>query len=185
MAVNKILYQSIEKSTAHRPSRDYHCEMIFDQPHLLDDLMLLAFNTKDKNHHKACWVLELVFERNILWLAPFLEEFCGTLPLWTHDGAVRSVSKICMFATEKQSKSNQFLTAVQTTKITETCFDWLIGDTKVASKAYAMRALFEIGKKNDWIYAELITLLELGYPLHSPAYQAAAKEILRKIRQMH
>lgn len=184
MAVNKILYQSIEKSTAHRPSRDYHCEMIFDQPDLLGDLMQLAFDINDKNHHKACWVLELVFERNIAWLCPFMEDFCHTLPLWVHDGAVRSVSKICMFAAERQTKTNDFLKPGQTAKITEACFDWLIGPTKVASKAYAMRALFEIGKRHDWIYPELQTLLEVGYPEHSPAYQAAAKEILRKIRPL-
>ncbi len=181
MDVNKILYQSIEKSTAHRPSRDFHCEMIFDQPHLLDDLMLLALNTKDKNHHKACWILELVLERDILWLSPFLQQFCDTLPLFVHDGAVRSVSKICMFAAEKQTKTNDFLTSAQMAKITEACFDWLIGGAKVASKAYAMRALFQTGKSQQWVYPDLKTLLEIGYPDHSPAYQAAAKEILRKI----
>lgn len=181
MDVNKILYQSIEKSTAHRPSRDFHCEMIFDQPHLLDDLMQLAMNVNDKNHHKACWILELVLERNILWLSPFLEQFCEALSLYVHDGAVRSVSKICLFAAEKHSKTNNFLKPGQMAKITEACFDWLIGEAKVASKAYAMRALFQTGKFQQWVYPELKILLEIGYPDHSPAYQAAAKEILRKI----
>lgn len=175
-------YQSVSKSTAHRPIRDYHASLVFENPQLLNDLIAISFNTKDDNHHKGCWILELVLEKNTSWLIPYLDRFCKTLPQFSHDGAVRSISKISWFTVTAHAKSGHFVSEMQLQKITESCFDWLIGETKVASKAYAMRALFEIGKSQQWVYPELKSVLELGYPEHSAAYQAAAKELLRKIK---
>lgn len=184
--MNEILYKNIANSTAHRPSRDFNSGYIFDNPEALPDLLAIAFDLKDKNHHKACWVLELVFEKEIGWLAPFLETFCDKLANYSHDGAIRSVSKICLFAAKehlKEAKSGSFfLSEKQLNLLIEACFDWLITDTKVASKAYAMRALFEIGKLHDWIYPELREILPKDFSAHSPGYQAAAKDLLRKMK---
>lgn len=63
----------------------------------------------------------------------------------------------------------------------EACFDWLILDKKVATKAYAMRALFQFGKLQDWIYPELQVILEQQYSSGSAGFQFASKEILGKI----
>lgn len=179
--MDKILYQSIANSTAHRPIRDYNAGLVFDHPELLPDLMAVALDLSDKHHHKACWILELVLEQHIAWLAPYLDVFCQKLPHLRHDGALRSVSKICQFAAEEHLKNN-FLTESHLKSISETCFDWLIGDAKVATKAYSMRTLYAIGKLQSWIYPELKNVLEMGYPNHSAAYQAAAKELLRKMK---
>lgn len=180
--MNQALYQSIAKSTAHRPIRDYHAGLVFENLSLLDDLMGFALDTQDQNHYKACWILELVLEKNTEWLAPYLDRFCETLPQFKHDGAVRSISKICKFAATRHQKTQHFLSDAQLKTITEVCFDWLIGEAKVASKAYAMRALLQNGKTESWIYPELSVVLEMGYSQHSAAYQAAAKEILKKIK---
>lgn len=180
------LYQQIEKSTAHRPSRDLNANLIFENPELIGDLIHVALDANDKSHHKACWILELVIQKNPDWLSPFLEIFCKSLADFKHESAIRSVSKICWFAAmnhlRKLNSGESFLSEKQLKQITATCFDWLIGDTKVAAKAYSMRALFEIGKLQDWIYPEMKSVLETGYPEHSPAYQAAAKELLRKMK---
>lgn len=148
--------------------------------------MDIALDVKNKNHYKACWTLELVIEHNINWLTGYLDQFCNTLPSFSHVGAIRSISKICMFASKQHLKSLKnntiFLTEKQAQQIIETSFDWLISDTKVASKAYAMRALFEFGKQYDWIYPELHEILSKDFANHSPAYQAASKEILKKIQ---
>ncbi|MFT3795293.1 hypothetical protein [Flavobacterium sp.] len=182
MAVNKMLYQSIANSTAHRPIRDYNAGLIFENPELLKDLIAVALDVSDKHHHKACWILELVLERHIGWLSPHLDDFCAKLPLLKHDGAMRSMAKICQFAAERHLERRDFLNESHLKSIAETCFDWLIGQAKVATKAYAMRALYQIGKLQDWVYPELQSILEMGYPDHSAAYKAASKDILRRIR---
>ncbi|WP_294819590.1 hypothetical protein [uncultured Flavobacterium sp.] len=179
--MNEQFYKSVANSTAHRPIRDLLSGQVTDNPSLLADLLQIAFDTNDRNHHKACWVLELIMESHIKWLAPHLAAFCSTLASYRHEGALRSVSKIALFAIKKHHKE-KFLTALQIEQLTESCFDWLIDPHgKVATKAYAMRALFLLGKKQDWIYPELQRILSEDSIKHSAGYKAAAKDILRRI----
>jgi len=185
ICMNDQLYKNIANSSAHRASRDENAKFISENPALLGDLLQIALDVNDKNHYKACWVLELVLAQSIDWLYPYMNIFCEKLPLFFQEGAVRSISKICLFiCVEEQRKSksgSHSLNQQQERQITECCFDWLIGDYKVATKAYAARALFELGKNSDWIYPELHIILENGFVQHSAAYKVVAKEILRKI----
>lgn len=184
--MNEIFYRKIEDSTAHRPIRDFISAEVIANSELFPHLLTVAFDVSDKNHHKACWILELVIEAKIDWLYDYLDRFTATLPLYSHDGAIRSISKICMFSAEhhiqKTKKQACFISEKQLQQITETCFDWLIDDRKVASKAYAIRTLFQIGKLYDWIYPELKFILTKDYPNHTAAYKAVAREVLKKIK---
>jgi hypothetical protein len=172
----------VANSTAHRPIRDLLSGMVFSNPALLPELMEMALDISDKNHYKACWSLELVLERHIEWLTPF-DPFCNTLAAYKHEGAIRSVSKICLFAVTHNQKHPGFLNGKHLSHITEACFDWLIDPKgKVANKAYAMRALYIIGKKEDWVYPELQRILSEDFVKHSAAYKGAAKEILGKLQ---
>ena len=183
--MNETLYKYVQESTAHRPSRDFIANFIFENPQLLPDLMEILLDIKDKNHHKACWISELIFEKHIDWLSPYLDIFCKTLSFYSHDGALRSLSKICLFSAnyhiKKLKSKEKFLTENHLELMTEACFDWLISDKKVATKAYSMRALFQFGKLQDWIYPELEIILPQQYPLGSAGFQFACKEILGKI----
>lgn len=175
-------YQQIASSTAHRPIRDLLSGMVLTDKRLLPELIEIAFNPSDKNHHKACWTLELVMEARIEWLRDYIEQFCDTLTALKHEGALRSVSKICLFAVKHNQKNPGFLNSTHTEFITEACFDWLIDPKgKVATKAYAMRTLHLLGKHNDWIFPELQRILQEDAVKHTAAYTAAAKDILKKI----
>ncbi|MDR6967843.1 hypothetical protein J2X31_001857 [Flavobacterium arsenatis] len=180
-----IFIQALENSTAHRPIRDRLSGEVIDNLELLPVLMEIAFDINNKNHYKACWTLELVLEHNINWLSEYLDDFCEKLQHYKHEGAIRSISKICMFSAKQhlkdKKKGGDFLTEDQSQQIIENCFDWLINDAKVASKVYAMRTLFEFGKLHDWIYPELQEILPKDFAYHSPAYHSASKEILQKI----
>lgn len=178
--MDAAFYQQIAQSTAHRPIRDELSGAVLAHPPLMDDLISVALNPGDVHHHKACWILELVLEQKLEWLLPHLDWFCGILKSWTHDGAIRSVSKICLFVATADAQS-PFLTESQRAKITEACFDWLIGSAKVAAKAYAMRALLQTGRSQSWVHPELRMILERGYADHSAAYRAASREVLGKI----
>jgi len=172
----------IAHSTAHRPIRDVLSGMVFKGPGLLPQLLAMALDTTDKNHHKACWTLELVMEAHIEWLTPYLDEFCNTLATYKQEGALRSVAKICLFTVGHHQTYPDFLNTSHTGLITAACFDWLINPNgKVATKAYAMRALFIIGKKEDWIYPELQRILSEDFVKHSAGYKAAAKDLLKRM----
>lgn len=183
--MNKILYNKISISTAHRASREENTDYIFRNPGLFQDLFAVATTLTDKNHHKACWIMELVLENQLDLLFPKKDIFCQMLQQYDSESAIRSISKITLFLvqyhTRKQNQSSVLLSDQNIESITEACFDWLINDTKVASKAYAMQALYLLGKNTPWIYPDLKQILAQGFPEHSPAYQSAARKILKKI----
>lgn len=183
---NLQLYNQIAVSSAHRKSREFNSDYILRHPEDFVDLLAIAFDLEDKNHHKACWILELVLESKLEWIDDYLDVFCQILPLYKQDGAVRSISKICLFLSQKHIgeliNDRVYLRPKHIRVITETCFDWMIGPTKVASKVYAMRALFEIGKIKKTVHPELKDIIEKDFSLHTAAYKIATKDILKRMK---
>ena len=41
----------------------------------LEELFHLAFDISNKNHFKACWSLELVLEKDLKYIIPYLDIF--------------------------------------------------------------------------------------------------------------
>ena len=176
--MNEELYKKIANSTVYRSSREENAALILNEPSLFCYLVSMALHTTDTNHFKACWILEIVLVKRLQLITDSLPEFCSALSDFTNDSATRAVAKICMFISRHLS-----LTVIQEQQITESCFDWLINtNKKVATKVYAARALYELGKTRKWIYPELERILTDDYPKHSSAYKAAAREILKKIK---
>ncbi|EIA10326.1 hypothetical protein [Flavobacterium frigoris] len=176
--MNSEFYKNVVNSSAYRSSRDENAQLILTNSQLFPHLFAIAFNTGDKNHHKACWILELVLEKQPHLLSDYLDDFCENLSKFSNESALRPISKICMFLSQHIS-----LTPLQEEQITEKCFDWLIQEKcKVATKAYSIRTLYELGKKQDWIYPELKRILTDDYRKHTAAYKAVAREILKKIK---
>ena len=184
---NQILKNNIDQSNAHRFSRDENAFFILKNIGLFPDFMEIVFDVNDKNHFKACWILELVLDEKLELILPYLDSFCENLNHYTNHSAIRSVSKICMFLAKwhiKNLKLNEIvLSEKHIEDIAEKCLDWIIDENeKVASKAYAIRTLFELGKILDWIYPELKRILMEDYMKHSAAYKAVAREILKKLK---
>ena len=174
-------YHQVSNSTAHRADREKHRNLVIRKTELLPELIEIGFDINDKNHFKAMWILELVCEKKLKLFTPFIEEFCETLSSFTNDSALRSVSKICLFLAKSNHRANGIkLSQNQETLIIENCFDWLIREEKVVTKVYAMRALFVLGKKYDWVHPELKNIIQQDYNSHSAAYQAATRMLLKK-----
>jgi len=177
--MNAEFYNQIARSTAHRKSRDDNKNFVFSNPSYLSDLTEIAFNPKDKNHHKACWILELICEERMEMFVPFVDAFCKTLPNFKIDPALRPTSKICLFLT--QSKKI-LLTEFQEEKIIETCLDRLIDTDLAATAAYSMRALYLLGKKHEWVNDELKAILSRDFSNQTPGYRFAVKDILKRLK---
>lgn len=136
----------------------------------------------NKNAAKACWILELICYEKIEWLQEHLEFFSLNIKNTTDKSAIRALSKICLLLAISHFKKKEIqITENQLQKIAETCFDWLLTDTKVASKCYSIRTLHLLGIHFDWIHTELKIILEKDYTNHSAAYKAVGREILKKI----
>ena len=110
--------------------------------------------------------------------------FCSNIKHLKDISAIRPAAKICQLLVVSHYKKQEgiILPEKNLEEILESSFDWLINNTKVASKAYSMRTLYILGKHYDWIYPELKTILNKDFPNHSAAYKAVAKEVLKKIK---
>ncbi len=178
--MKSFFYTQIENSTAHRKSRDFICESALINSENLEELFHLAFDISNKNHFKACWSLELVLEKDLKYIIPYLDIFINITFKYKNDSAKRSISKICMFLSNSKLIK---LSEKQEQILVETCLDWLIKNEKVATKAYAIRALYNFSKNQPWIKDELKIILAQDYSLHSAAYKAVAREILKKLNK--
>jgi len=177
--MNTNFYNQIAQGTAHRKSRDENTSFVLSHPEHIEDLAKIACNPKDKNHYKALWIIELISIKKPEVILPIINAFCDALPKYKIEKAIRPSAKIC-FQLVKSKNVN--LTENKEEKITETCLDWLINDVKVAPAAFAMRALFLLGKKYNWIHDELKLILSKDLDHASPGYRFAVKDILKQLR---
>lgn len=171
-------------------SREKRAEMarlVSDNPQLIKPLLEIAFTINDPISSKACWVLEFTAKENLPFIFPYLNDFTLKIGTVYLHPSVRPMAKICEYLiTSYFSKSansvKQNLTDTHLDRITTACFDWLIGEHKVAAQAYSMTCLLLLGRKFDWILPELKMILEKNYAQGSAAYKARARMTLAKIK---
>ena len=173
----------VASSTAARKCRDTLAQKVLDDPSLFPELLALAAAVKHRDHVKACWALERVLEQDFDLIVPHFAVFVPHLPNWTREGAVRSIAKIVWWSFLKHAKAPCFLSDETIDARVESAFTWLTSGHKVAAKVHAMRALYEAGKCRPWIYPQLVALIRKDFATQSPAYGAAAREVLAKLRR--
>jgi hypothetical protein len=184
--MNLDLHEELAFCSAHRKSRDRICDLVLKRPELFPELLRMAFDVDDKFHFKACWIVELVSYTKLEWLQNHLDFICNRASLLKNQSGIRPISKVVMMVVNAHFNNKSKLITLsenQSEKLAEVCFDWFISNSKVATKAYVMRALYILGKKYDWIHPELKTILEKEYENHTAAYKAVAREILKKINK--
>jgi len=175
--------KKLEYVTGHRDSRQKYADEVLDNPELFLHLIQFCFQVSNKNAPKAFWILEFVCYQKLELMDEHLDFFCSQIKNLKDESAIRPAAKICqlLVLSHFQKKGIQ-LSEKNLEEITESSFDWLINDTKVASKAYSMRTLYLLGQHYDWIHPELKTIITKDFPNHSAAYKAVAKEVLKKIK---
>ena len=175
--------KKLDYVTAHRANRQKYADEVLNYPELFPDLIRLCFQISNKNSFRACWILEFVCYQRLEWLTADLDFFCSQIKNLKDESAIRPIAKICQLLVFSHYKENKaFLSEKHLEEITESSFDWLINDTKVATKAYSIRTLYLLGLYSEWIHPELKIIITKDFPNHSAAYKAVAKEVLKKIK---
>ncbi len=160
--------------------------LTLENPHLIAPLLKIAFTVDDPISKRACWIMEFTAKENLSYIFPYLDEFTESLPKVHLDSSVRPMAKICEYLiksyfSKTPNETQKILTEIHLERITSACFDWLIGEHKVAAQAYSMTCLLLLGRKFDWIHSELKMILEQNYAIGSAAYKARARMTLAKI----
>ncbi|MEN2415168.1 hypothetical protein [Flavobacterium mesophilum] len=179
------LQKKLDYVNAYRENRLKAAQYILENPKLFGELVSICFTPSDKNNHKACWILEFVSYEELLWLQPHLDFFCSNLKILKDESSLRPIAKVAQLLIKSHYKKNENsikLSEENLQDCIEASFDWLINDTKVATKAYSIRTLYILGNHYDWIHPELKIIIDKDFGDHSAAYKAVAKEVLKKIK---
>lgn len=182
------LYQALNYVDASREKRARMSQLILNDPPLVSPLLIIAFTIDDPISSKACWVLEFTIKEKLSYLFDYLDQFTDNIKHLDLDSSVRPIAKICellivSYSSEVKNETKKVLTSEHLERMTTACFDWLIGNYKVATKAYSMTSLFLLGQKFDWIHPELKLVLEQNYATGSAGYKARARKTLEKINK--
>ncbi len=181
------LYHALDYVNHSRAKRAEMSALMLEKPHLMAMLMEIAFTVDDPISNRAWWVLEFTAKENLSYLLPHLDEFTDNLNRVHLDSSIRPAAKICellmnAYSSKLPNETRNALTEIHLERITSACFDWLIGEHKVAAQAYSMTCLLLLGEKLDWIHPELKMILEQNYTSGSAAYKARARMTLAKIK---
>lgn len=184
----KQLYNELNYVNHSREKRLYYANLVLENPDLIPKLLEILFMVDDKISPRAAWVLEFMCSAKIETLVPYLDCFTENIHKVHLDSAVRPVAKICellakAYTSKPENNINKKLTQNHKERIIEVCFDYMITDEKVAPKAYSMTTLFLFGKTYDWVYPELVRILEDDFSRQSAAFKARARHILKKIKK--
>ncbi len=181
------LYQTLDYVNHSREKRAEMALLVSNHPKLVAPLLEIAFEVDTPISSKACWVLEFTAKENLAYLFPHLDAFTSNLSELHLDSSVRPMAKICEYLLKdyfqkKKYRSQMAMTDKHLEKMAAACFDWLIGDHKVAAQAYSMTCLLLLGRKFDWIHPELKMILEQNYAAGSAAYRARGRMVLAKLK---
>jgi len=181
------LYNALDYVNHSREKRLKMANLVLEKPNLIKPLFAIAFTADDPISSKACWVMEFAATHKLAYIYPYLNEFTLGIGKLRLDSSVRPVAKICehlitAYFSRTKNEAQRQIKEKHLERITTACFDWLIGDHKVAAKAYSMTALYLLGKKYSWIHPELQMVLEQNYAQGSAAYKARARRTLAKLK---
>jgi len=173
---------------ALRTNRERVADIFRKNPNLIPELVENVFKIDDKLHHKAAWILELLLEKDLEILLPHIDYFTANIGKLTNESAIRPIAKICNWiaiAYVKKEKDIfiQLISVKNIEQIVESGFDWMIGSTKVATKAYTMNSLYLFGRLKQaefqWVHNELKNIILQNINQESAAYKSRGKITLK------
>lgn len=182
MKRERLVHELTVMPNAALVHRNGLCNLIIKDLDNLPILLELTFQVDDKLSIRAAWILELVCKESLNYIIPHLDFFLNRIKTVKFDSAKRPCAKICELIAldyDKGSTIKPFLTTQHKDALTACCFDWMIGNEKVAVDAYAMTCLYIFGKESDWIHQELRDILEENMAKKSCGYKARGLKILK------
>lgn len=157
-------------------------------PEGLSDLFELCYDEDQHAAFQAAWILDGVLRKNLLLLIPYWETFLSRLESVHNPSVLRSFAKICELVTEARwkKKSQPWKDLIRTEHcqtLTQSLFDWLISDQKVAVKVFAMTGLFHLGNSLPWIDEELAAVIQNQIPESSAGFRSRGGKILKALHK--
>gem|GEM_PF-5933401 len=172
-----LLLSQLDSCSALLESRIALKQLVLSKPTYIDMIFKMAMDSTCKNHHKACWILELILIDDPSLIHHHINTFCHSLSNIKHESAKRPMAKI---AFQLVSSSEFHLNASQENLILETALEWLISQTKIATQCYALDILSELSAT----YPELLeisrSIIDQRYATSKPSFQRRSEKFVRR-----
>jgi len=147
----------------------------------LRDLIDLTFCPNKDISFRAAWILENVFLQNPARYEAELEYLLSRIKEVKHASCQRHYAKILMHITSPKALPaiKNELEAIDLEPVVEQCFDWMIdAKVKIAVKAFAADALFNMSNRYPWIKEELTNQIRFLMRNGSAAIQSRGRKLL-------
>ncbi|WP_422860219.1 hypothetical protein ACOKFD_04885 [Flagellimonas sp. S174] len=158
-------------------------------PELTLTLLNQVFEQDKIDEFNASWVLDHLLRKRLVYLLPYFEEFTLGLAEMKSESCIRPMAHICQMVTEAyfEKKDKIFIENIssnQLERIMTACFDWLIGQHKIAAKVFSMTSLYYLGMQFHWIHPELKLVLEETIAKGTSGYKNRAAKTLDRLVAM-
>ncbi|MBC7399055.1 MAG: hypothetical protein H7289_03855 [Mucilaginibacter sp.] len=160
-------------------------KILNEQQFDLRDLIAITFHPDKDVAFRATWLLENVFLQKPEVYLPQLDYLLSGINNVKHPGPQRHYAKIVMHITDADAPQiiKDKVATIDFEPIVEKLFDWMIdAKVKIAVKAFAAEALFNLRHRYDWIAEELANQLQFLMRNGSPAIQVRGKKLLRDLK---
>ena len=180
------LYLLLEKVSAGKTSREAAARHFYGNRKHIAQLIGFVFEVEDPVSVKASWVLDMVASDDIAIILPGLDHFTKNIHRVCNESALRPLARICerllaAMDADQPSLAGIKLSGLQHELLLNAAFKWLIGPHKVATKVFAMRCLYYLGKEAPWVHGELREILREQYARETSGYKARARDTLQKL----
>jgi hypothetical protein len=180
------LQHQLTSGRLSKPKIDVLVGELLEHPKLVTVLLDEVQLEDKRGTFNASWVLDHLLRKNLSYLLPYIEKFTSELENLKSESCIRPVAHICEMLCETYFvKQNLYfkntITKVHLEHMVNACFNWLIGEHKMAAKVFAMTSLFYLGKEFKWIHPELEQVLENSISSGSTGYQHRAKRTLKAL----
>jgi hypothetical protein len=150
----------------------------------LRDLIDVTLYPDDAIAFRAAWLLENVFLQYPEIYLPNLDYLLSKINAVKSAGAKRHYAKIVMHITDRRAPDiiKEKVNQLNLEPIIAQLFDWMIDpEIKIAVKAFAAEALFNLRHRYDWITEELANQLQFLIRNGTAAIQSRGKRLLKEL----
>jgi hypothetical protein len=160
-------------------------KILNEQKFDLRDLIAITFHPDKDVAFRATWLLENVFLQKPEAYLPQLDYLLSGINKVKHPGPQRHYAKIVMHITDVDAPQiiKDQVATIDFEPVVEKLFDWMIDPkVKIAVKAFAADALFNLRHRHDWIAEELANQLQFLMRNGSPAIQVRGRKLLKDLK---
>ncbi|WP_430615161.1 hypothetical protein [Flavobacterium sp. JP2137] len=175
--MSSLLLAELAACSALLKSRTAVRDLVGSKPGYVDLIFTWALDIKAHHHHKACWIAELLVLDQPAVLHPYVAKLCSVLPHIQHESAKRPLSKMAFLLV---SSPDFKLTKKQQEQVANSCLDWLISDTKVATQCYALDILSELAVRDSELLELIRDMVDQRYSSSKPSFQRRAEKLMRR-----